>query len=84
MRARWAHHRQFDSALEEQSRDGRWAMVREYPTGDGGFALVLTDITDLKQREASLSEARDAAGLDRLKRLLVEQLKRSGVTPPAF
>jgi PAS domain S-box-containing protein len=61
MRARWAHHRQLDSALEEQSRDGRWAMVREYPTGDGGFALVLTDITDLKQREASLSEARDAA-----------------------
>jgi signal transduction histidine kinase len=61
MRARWAHHRQFDSALEQQSRDGRWAMVREYPTGDGGFALVLTDITELKQREASLGEARDAA-----------------------
>jgi len=61
MRARWAHHRQFENALEQQSRDGLWALVREYPTGDGGFALVLTDITDLKQREAALSEARDAA-----------------------
>ena len=61
LRHRKARHRNFEEPIEQQFRGGRWALLREYLTADGGFALVLTDITELKQREAALSEARDAA-----------------------
>ena len=37
-----------------QLRDGRWMVSRERRTRDGGTATVLTDITDLKNREQEL------------------------------
>ena len=36
--------------------DGRWIMVSERRTEDGGTVAVYSDITELKQREESLSE----------------------------
>jgi len=43
---------------ERKTRGGRWLLVRERATLDGGLVAVYTDITGLKQVEADLREAR--------------------------
>ncbi|MEQ9123889.1 MAG: PAS-domain containing protein, partial [Alphaproteobacteria bacterium] len=43
---------------ERETRGGRWLLVRERATPDGGLVAVYTDITSLKQVEADLREAR--------------------------
>ncbi|MGH7088618.1 MAG: histidine kinase dimerization/phospho-acceptor domain-containing protein, partial [Stellaceae bacterium] len=40
---------------------GRWARVSRSGTRDGGFLLVVSDFTEVKQREESLSEAKRQA-----------------------
>ena len=44
----------------QQRGDGRWIMVSERRTDDGGIVAVYTDITELKQREAELADKSDA------------------------
>jgi DNA repair protein RadC len=53
---------------EVRLNDGRWLMIVERRTADGGIAMVQTDITEMKQREAALqeSEARAAKAHARL------------------
>lgn len=41
--------------------DGRWLRVSRSLTHDGGFFLVISDISDLKEREQRLDEARRQA-----------------------
>ena len=41
----------------EMFRGGRWLMVREQETPDGGKLLTATDISELKRREDALVEA---------------------------
>ncbi len=41
--------------------NGRWISLRERPTQEGGVVAIRTDITQLKQREAELAAAREAA-----------------------
>jgi len=43
--------------LEEQRPDGRWLLVSERRTRDGGAVLVATDISELKRREGELATA---------------------------
>ena len=40
----------------QQRADGRWVMISERRTDDGGTVAVYSDITELKQREANLAE----------------------------
>ncbi len=40
-----------------ESSAGRWSDVREYPTRDGGLAIVRTDVTELKLAETALRES---------------------------
>jgi PAS domain S-box-containing protein len=40
--------------------DGRWLMISERKTGDGGTVAIYSDITELKQREESLAEKSSA------------------------
>lgn len=48
-------------APQVQRRDnGRWVMVSERRTEDGGTVAVYSDITELKQREQDLTEKSDA------------------------
>ena len=42
-------------AVEQNLSDGRWLLIHEHRTADGGTASVYTDITDVKQREAELA-----------------------------
>jgi PAS domain S-box-containing protein len=41
--------------------DGRWLRIGRSPTREGGFILVLSDISDIKDREEHLTEARQQA-----------------------
>ncbi len=54
-------HRRLDRPVEYQLSDGRWVLVRERRTADGGVVGVRTDITALKQREAQLRVAFERA-----------------------
>jgi signal transduction histidine kinase/HAMP domain-containing protein len=43
--------------------DGRWLRLTRSPTGEGGFVVVASDITALKDRERRLREAKEEAEL---------------------
>jgi signal transduction histidine kinase len=49
------------ASFEERMTDGRWLRISEQRTPDGGVVSVLTDITELKQREEALRDAKDSA-----------------------
>lgn len=51
---RMAQHRQADWVMERQLADGRWILINEHKTPDGGLVVLHTDISDLKAREAAL------------------------------
>jgi signal transduction histidine kinase len=55
------YHANPDGSRTHQDRDGRWIMINEYRTADGGTLLVRTDITETKRREKELERAREAA-----------------------
>jgi signal transduction histidine kinase len=42
---------------EQQIRDGRWVMIEERRTGDGGVIGLRVDITELKAQAAALRDA---------------------------
>jgi class 3 adenylate cyclase len=53
---RMAHHREPSGPLVQQRGDGRWILVSERKTDDGGTVAVYSDITELKQRENQLAD----------------------------
>jgi adenylate cyclase len=59
MEAILSHRRQPDSMLELHFSDGRWVQLNSRVSQDGGFVSVLTDITELKRREAQLADLAD-------------------------
>ena len=54
VRLRMDAHRNPGSVVERPRPDGRWLLVAERPTSDGGTVIVHTDITELKRREQDL------------------------------
>jgi len=58
---RTAQHKAPTSAHIQHRSDGRWIQVSERKTAAGGVVATYADITELKQREAELAAARDAA-----------------------
>ncbi len=61
--ARLARHRLGRNREDVQLADGRWISVVERRTRDGDIVTVSSDITDVKLREAILTEARQQAEL---------------------
>jgi PAS domain S-box-containing protein len=53
---RLKQHRNPGEPQVQQRSDGRWVMVSERRTEDGGTVSVYSDITELKQREQDLTE----------------------------
>jgi PAS domain S-box-containing protein len=53
---RLERHRNPGEPQVQRRNDGRWVMVSERRTEDGGTVAVYSDITELKQREANLSD----------------------------
>ncbi len=54
LQERLAAHRCASGSLEQQLGDGRWVLIKERRSHDGGFINIYTDITTLKQRELEL------------------------------
>jgi adenylate cyclase len=54
------HHAPSETHIQHRS-DGRWIQVSERKTANGGVVAIYADITEMKQREAELAAARDAA-----------------------
>ena len=59
--ARIALHRNPRGAFELALSGDRWVRISERRTQDGGSVGIVTDITELKQREFALQEAKDVA-----------------------
>jgi class 3 adenylate cyclase len=55
MQERLVRHRNPGSAFLQRRRNGRWVIVSERETDDGGTVAVYSDVTELKQREEELS-----------------------------
>ena len=47
-------HRRSTGSLEQRLPDGRWVLIKERRSSDGGYINLYTDITELKQRELEL------------------------------
>jgi HAMP domain-containing protein len=69
---RLARHRQPSGPHIQQRGDGRWILVSERKTEDGGTVAVYSDITELKQREEELAEKSNA--LEQLSNQLAKYL----------
>ncbi len=69
---RLARHRDPGGSHVQQWADGRWIMVSERKTEDGGTVAVYSDITELKQREKELADKSNA--LEQLSNQLAKYL----------
>ncbi len=55
IRERLDAHRNPPNVFERPLADGRWLLVKEYPTRAGGVVMVADDITELKRRARDLA-----------------------------
>jgi PAS domain S-box-containing protein len=69
---RLLQHRNPGEPQVQRRADGRWVMVSERRTDDGGTVAVYSDITELKRREENLSEK--SAALEALSGKLAKYL----------
>jgi len=69
---RLAEHRAPGGPQIQYGSDGRWILISEHKTEDGGTVAVYSDITELKQREEELSEKSNA--LEQLSNQLAKYL----------
>ncbi|MDH3688806.1 MAG: PAS-domain containing protein [Gammaproteobacteria bacterium] len=60
---RLAQHREPGEPHVQQRGDGRWILVSERKTEDGGTVAVYSDITEMKQHEEELAEKSNALEL---------------------
>lgn len=56
-RSRNRSHRQAAKAVEVSMADGRWFLISERRTSDGGIIMICTDITAMKQAELELKRS---------------------------
>jgi len=61
IRQRMEQHRNPQGPLEHHMADGRWVLVGEYRTDEGGWVSVHADITAQKNNEVALVEAKERA-----------------------
>ena len=83
---RMAQRRRFDPPFEQQLAGGRWHMVSDRATRDGGLVGIRTDITELKRREIELREARQRLEdqADRMRALAEEMQQAKAVLQDAI
>ena len=78
---RMAIHRNPPSTFEVL-RSGRWLLVREERTSDGGILITSPDITELKQREQALEAAiQQAEAANRAKSAFLANMSHELRTP---
>ena len=57
LRERLEGRAQNQKSIERRLADGRWILINEYNTSDGGTVILHTDVTELKDREAALKRS---------------------------
>lgn len=72
IRQRLARHRELSEPHLQQRGKGRWILVSEHRTSDGGTVAVYSDVTQIKQRELELAEKSQA--MERLSGQLAKYL----------
>ena len=50
-------HAHPEKGIERRLADGRWILINEHRTSDGGTVILHTDVTELKDREAALKRS---------------------------
>jgi len=60
IRERMEQHRNPTGPIVRRFRDGRWSMILETRTPEGGIAITFTDVTGLKRAEEALKEGERA------------------------
>jgi signal transduction histidine kinase len=58
---RLQRHRNPRGAFEQELGDGRWLQISEFRTQEGGVFGIRVDVTERKQAEAELRQAKEAA-----------------------
>ncbi len=82
IRWRMERHQAGDSDLILQVGAGRWVLVRERQTKEGGIVCFYTDITPLKEQEEALRRARQRAEeADRTKSAFLASMSHELRTP---
>jgi signal transduction histidine kinase/integral membrane sensor domain MASE1/DNA-binding response OmpR family regulator len=78
---RMALHRDPQGPFEHPLTDGRWMLIEERRTSDGGIVGVRTDITRLKQQEQALREREEQlkATIAKLEQSESEMQRQAGI-----
>lgn len=75
-------HRNQNEVLARQEKDGRWIMLHEYKTKDGGTFVIRSDITDLKKAQNEAQIAKEVAEIaDRTKSEFLANMSHELRTP---
>src|SRR5690606_9382037 len=61
MRERLVQFRRREGSWEQQYTNGKWYKVNYHPTSDGSTVAIRQDISQTKQREAMLRDAKEQA-----------------------
>ncbi len=85
VRERLQRRRALGDAFEQRLGDGRWLMISDRRTREGGVAGIRTDITEIKRREQELEEAKQTLQRQAEElRLLAERERKANAAKSVF
>lgn len=85
VRMRMQRRRTLGHAFEQRLGDGRWLMISDRRTREGGLAGIRTDITEIKRREQELEEAKQTLQRQAEElRLLAERERKANAAKSVF
>lgn len=85
LRVRLQRRRTLGPAFEQRLGDGRWLIISDRRTREGGLAGIRTDITEIKRREQELEDAKQTLQRQAEElRLLAERERKANAAKSVF